>query len=1076
MRPAAILVVLLWLLPRFAAQPPAEIADRSQLSRYALVLEAPPLSAQNERGKETQLRAAQQSMRSALERRGVRVLGSSTLLVNAIFVLATDEQAQELARLPGVRRVEPVRKIRRSLNRATELVAAPAAWGVVGGIDRAGQGVKIGILDSGIDHRHPAFADAGFSLPPGFPKCRGADCNFTNRKVIAARSYVDLLVLAGEPALSRPDDVSPRDRVGHGTAAASVAAGRPVNGPAAPIRGIAPGAWLGNYKIFGSPGVNDYTFDDVVIAALEDAVADGMDLVSLSFGSPALWGPNDRGSVCYESSSGPCDLLADAVQAATKLGLTVVTAAGNDGDLGLRLPTLNSIHSPGTAPSAVTVGASTNGQAYYAGVNISGNDVPANQRRLRARFGDGPRYEVSAPVRDVARLEDNGKACSPLARGSLSGAIALIQRGDCSWATKVIHAQRAGALGVILYQPSGSNAVFAPQGLADTGIPAVFIGSDSARILKQFVERQPNRTITLDPNLQPVAAEPNLVAYFSSQGPAIRTLELKPDLTAVGADLYVATQSYDPNGELYDPAGYTAAQGTSFAAPMVAGAIAILKQRNPSLTPAQLKSLVVNTASDVLDDFDFDDRLVPARWVAGGNGLLNVRDAVRANLSFEPCSLSFGVIQLGNLPSQTLKISNLSNSPVTLNFEVRRRDPDRSLNLTVVPDRLGIPPNSSREVTVRLSGTRPAPGAYEGEIQVHGGAIMMRVPFLYFVPDGRPFNIFPLRGFDFVGIVGERLPSPLTFKLIDRLGLPVAGAPVRFRAIVGGGRLERVMERTDELGIAESRAILGAQLGDQEFAAEAGGLTVYFSGSARLRPTIETSGVVNAASLRLGNGVAPGSYITIFGRGFSEVSRIARTPYLPLSLAGVSVSFDVPGRRLSLPGMIYFASENQLNVQVPWELQGFNSVQLKVSYGDYSSALYTVPLNPYSPAVFEYTEAATGRLLAAARDEAFQQIDSANPARRGRPIQIYCNGLGPVSHTPATGEATPASPLATVLASVQVTIGGRPAQVLFQGLTPGAIGLYQMNVIVPEDAPAGIQTVNLTVEGVAAKPVALPVR
>ena len=110
-----------------------------------------------------------------------------------------------------------------------------------------------------------------------FPKCSGDECNYTSAKVIAARSYVQMLVLGDEPDYSRPDDLSPRDRVGHGTAAASVAAANIHNAPLARFGGIAPKAYLGNYKIFGSPGVNDVTFEDVVIKALDDAYADGMD-------------------------------------------------------------------------------------------------------------------------------------------------------------------------------------------------------------------------------------------------------------------------------------------------------------------------------------------------------------------------------------------------------------------------------------------------------------------------------------------------------------------------------------------------------------------------------------------------------------------------------------------------------------------------------------------------------------------------------------------------------------------------------------------------------------------------------
>lgn len=1060
---------------------PLSAQTKSRSDRYLVVLEAPPLAAANDIHKASQLRAAQDVARTAIEREGARVFGASRLLVNAVYAAATEEQAEQLRRLPGVSRVVPSRRIRRQSNRALELVNAPAAWDIVGGMDRAGQGVRIGILDSGIDHNHASFRNSGLSFPPGFPKCSGGDCAFTNTKVIAARSYVDMLAAGDDPEISRPDDTSPRDRVGHGTAAAMMAAGRPaqgpVPGPAGLVRGVAPGAWLGNYKIFGSPGLNDYTFDDVIITALEDAVSDGMDIVSLSFGAPALWGANDRGSTCSVPNNEPCDLLVDAVEQATRLGLTVVTVAGNDGDLGLKLPTLNSIHSPGIAPSAITVAASTNGQAYFAGVLVDGNDVPANDRRVPALFGDGPKpaQPLRGPLLDVARLDNDGRACSPLANGTLTGAIALIERGDCGFAIKVNYAQRAGAIGVILFQRQG-NSVFPISGLQETAIPAVIIGNAAAQSLKLLLQRQPGRTVALDPSLQSQDATSNQVAYFSSQGPSTGENFLKPDVTAVGTNLYMATQTFDPNGDMYHPSGFTVAQGTSFAAPMVAGAAAILKQRNPRLRPGQIKSLIVNTADDILDDFDYDDRLVEARWTGGGAGLMNVRDAVRANVTVEPASVSFGVLASSPFPARTLTFTNLSNASVSLTLSAARREPDSNLTIQLQPGSISIPAGGTREVVVRLGGLRATPGSYEGEIRVTGSAVGLRIPFLYLQGDGVPFNAFPLRGLDFTGVVNERLPGRLTFKVVDRFGIPVANTAVRWGSTLGGGQIDRPMDRTDELGIAESRAILGPRLGEQEFSAEAGGLTLYFPGRSRLRPLIETGGVVNAASLRPGDRAAPGSYISIFGRGLSDVRREFFTPYLPVSLAGVSVSFDVPERRISVPGRIVYVSDELVNVQVPWELRGQTNARMKVSLGDFSTAIYNVPLADIAPAAFEYQEAGTGRVLAAARDAAFQLIGGSNPARRGQPIQIYANALGPVNNTPPSGEPTPADPLPLLAATVEVTIGGRPARVLFSGMTPQAIGLYQLNVEVPADTPSGIQPVQITVNGITAKPTAIPVQ
>src|SRR5207253_8556033 len=127
---------------------------------------------------------------------------------------------------------------------------------------------------TGIDLTHPGMQDPNLRAPDGFPK---GDATYTNGKVIAARSYVSLLTLA-DPQYSSPDDLSPRDRTGHGTAIAMIAAGAQNTGPlggaaGATIQGVAPKAFIGNYKIFGSPGVNDFTYADVVEQALTDALA-----------------------------------------------------------------------------------------------------------------------------------------------------------------------------------------------------------------------------------------------------------------------------------------------------------------------------------------------------------------------------------------------------------------------------------------------------------------------------------------------------------------------------------------------------------------------------------------------------------------------------------------------------------------------------------------------------------------------------------------------------------------------------------------------------------------------------------
>jgi uncharacterized protein (TIGR03437 family) len=337
-----------------------------------------------------------------------------------------------------------------------------------------------------------------------------------------------------------------------------------------------------------------------------------------------------------------------------------------------------------------------------------------------------------------------------------------------------------------------------------------------------------------------------------------------------------------------------------------------------------------------------------------------------------------------------------------------------------------------------------------------------------------PFTIQPLEGDGFEGEPG--LEVPLTFKVTDRFGVPIADQQVRFQVTRGGGRVIQEGRTTDELGIGWADIAVGPELGEQEFYVAVGEnreFGMYFAGRARALPAINSGGVVNAASGQPSNGYAPGSYITIYGRGLSEATRAFATPYLPLSLAGVSVSFDVPSQRLSVPGRVSFVSDNQVNVLIPWELQGVSSAQMKVSIGDASSSVTTIPIASHSPALFEYTDASGVRMAAAVN--ATGVTGSGNPARRGQVVSLYANGLGAVVNQPPSGEAAPSDPLATTRTAPEVTVGSRRTDVLFTGLAPGFVGLYQINVQLAADTPTGLQPVVVTANGIASRSANLPV-
>src|SRR5664279_5110967 len=370
-------------------------------NRYALILQDEPVAsrfvtreqmhtaaADNYR---LQLAQRQRSVHLELQRRGIPIISSVSEVLNAVFASAPPERVAELAAIPGVLGVRPMRVMHMELNKATQLMNAPTAWNLVGGQSKAGAGIKIGILDTGIDQNHPAFQDSSLAYPDKtFPKCSGSPdaCSYTNTKVIVARSYVSQIVIGNEadpnnPAAdSVPDDYSPRDRVGHGTAVASAAAGNTNTGTVT-FSGMAPKAWVGNYKIWGSPSVNDAPPEDVWIAALNDAVTDGMDVINMSSGGVALTGPLDTGAACGASAGTPCDALATAFENAAKT-VVIAVAAGNAGEDGYNYPSFNTISSPANAPSVMAVGATTNSPVMGPSVQVPGAGVPSNLVNISA--------------------------------------------------------------------------------------------------------------------------------------------------------------------------------------------------------------------------------------------------------------------------------------------------------------------------------------------------------------------------------------------------------------------------------------------------------------------------------------------------------------------------------------------------------------------------------------------------------------------------------------------------------------------------------------------------------------------
>jgi minor extracellular serine protease Vpr len=1063
MRPVAVLLLLL-IIPCGAFA--------RDLTRYVLVLTDPPASAAGDRTAMAAARLrnidAHVAVRAWLNARNLHITAETHVLLNAIFVSADPAQAAQLRAAPGVRYVARVPRYHRSLDRAIQLINVPAAWNTVGGASNAGAGIRIAIIDTGIQSSAAAFQDATLTPPANFPVCSIAqlpfgtlDCTqYTNNKIIAARSYVPMIAAgygAVPAANSRPDDYTPRDHVGHGTAVAMAAAGLANTGPSDTITGVAPKAFLGSYKVFGSPGVNDFTSSDAIVAALEDAFYnDQMDIAVLALGAPALFAPQDLGSTCGASANTPCDPEAVAVQNAVNAGMLVIAAAGNEGANGSSAPTLATIDSPADAPGAIAVGATTNSHNWANPLTVTGLGT------FHSLTGGGPAPVASfgAPLADAVNAGDS-QACNSLTPASLNGAFALVERGTCDFVTKVQNLEAAGAVGAIITNSDGDDSLLSPGGLNGvTSIPAALIGYDDGQTIRNFLQTTPSATASLSPLLQPFdVTTGNQVSSFSSRGPAIGSGAIKPDIVAVGDNLYLTGQTYDPNGELYSPTGYLVSQGTSFSTPQIAGVAALIKQQNPKLTAGQIKSALLNTATQ-----DVTDNTSTASVLAVGAGKASAAAAVTSNLAASPASASFGILTATSLPlNQAIQLTNTGGATLNLSIALNRRTAENNAHTSIDHPSITLPAGQSTTLNLSLTGTLPTAGIYEGFVTIQGAASTLQIPYLYVVGDGVPWNIVPLVGNNDDGTVGQSTSEgAIILQLTDRYGAPVVNAPVSFSAVGGGGSLQFPDATTDIYGLAGAEPVLGPAPGVNAFIAITGGLSAEFDATARLQPTISTNGVVDAASFVATRAVAPGSYVAIFGSNLSDVTQVASTPNLPVAIGDVSVSFD--SSTTSAPGHLFFATPGQINVQVPWELQGQASVQTKVSVEDSSGALYSLPLAKYSPGIFQIPEG--GATYAAARDENFNTIGPGNPAVQGHNIQIYCNGLGPVNNQPASGDPSPSSPLATTTAVPTVTIGGQNATVLYSGLAPTTVGLYQLNVTVPNTG-AGVKPVIISIGGIS---------
>jgi len=540
--------------------------------------------------------------------------------------------------------------------------------GLTGALGLEGQGVVIGVIDSGITPDHPSLKDTREADRPRLCRTSFADTflglwlcrrfevrddvqlfdppedwngicqsgeefaeTVCNNKLIGARFFVDGALETGD--LDPGEFLSPRDADGHGTHIATIAAGNPVTASVAGtelarIRGMAPKARVAIYKAcWLRPGDTRASCNTSDLArAVDAAVADGVDVINYSVG-------NSLATV-----SGPDDI---ALLTAAKAGIFTAVAAGNEG------PGLRTIGSPGSSPWVTTVAASTR-----PGVNFSEAMEVISPPSLAGKYASReasftPQLENTGSVEEELVIVDddslatdtgdgNGTtydACqAPVNGDELADKIALLVRGGCSFETKIRNVEDAGAVAALVYNNAGEP--FVMTGTADSvDIPAVMIGQADGRLLFDAInvdEEIVDARLAAGLFLTETQAG-NIMAGFSSRGPASGAPDiLKPDLTAPGVSILAGFTPDAANAEQGEFFGYLS--GTSMSTPHVAGVAALLLEGNPDWSPAALRSAMMTSAyQDVVQQ----DGETPANPFDFGAGHLQPNAAGKAGLLFD---------------------------------------------------------------------------------------------------------------------------------------------------------------------------------------------------------------------------------------------------------------------------------------------------------------------------------------------------------------------------------------------------------------------------------------------------------
>ncbi|PGY13038.1 S8 family serine peptidase [Bacillus sp. AFS031507] len=469
----------------------------------------------------------------------------------------------------------------------TSAVTKPAERVTFPGVDKlheegfTGKGIKVGVIDTGIDYNHPDLTDAykGYRAQPGL------DPKTIDPNLVKGWDFVDN---DADPMETTYDDwkksgvkeiAGEQYYTEHGTHVSGIIAGRGKNNTDLAVTGVAPDADLYVYRVLGPYGSGA---TDAILGAIDKSISDGMDVINLSLGS---------------SNNDPQDIESLALDNASLSGVTAVVAAGNAGN------GMYTLGSPGASALAITVGANDTAQTLATAkgtLHALSGDVPANLQEL-ARGTTDKLEDIKGknlPIVYVG-LGDT----TDYTEKDVKGKIVLVDRGTLSLDAKVRNAKNAGAKAVLLADNLSEGFIPVTLGESYAYVSTFSLSMEQGAALKaQLATGTP--TFSFD-TMGLITTGGNTLASFSSRGPARITYDIKPDVTAPGVSVFSTVPSYMNGPDQIGKYQYAYANlsGTSMATPNVVGVAALLLQANPKLTPSQVKEELMNTADPLTGDY-----------------------------------------------------------------------------------------------------------------------------------------------------------------------------------------------------------------------------------------------------------------------------------------------------------------------------------------------------------------------------------------------------------------------------------------------------------------------------------------